>query len=358
MALDLIAPQTPDGNASKGPELFLQGMGQGLAAFARFAEMKRNSENEILKLAQHERLAKEQTDLEREKMAADQDYREKALEVTRDLNAAHIGYYNSQADAFKNGQARDWQNKTAFNQQRETLVNEVNESAASLKLNDPEFATKEPVQYAANVMKFRDMYGLSPLTEVKNALTQFQRIADQQKINLKMGAKYDEDKGAWMGGETKAVPVWQIVKNLSDPLQQEATTNALEASGHFHVIQDFETINGVKVPRTSQELDPALKDVIDKGKDVKFERSPSRVPPAMLRSGSGRGTNGPTPMPDPDIPADDPQASNSKQPVFNQTDTDRTIAMAKAAIAKGASRDAVAQRLQEMGIDPADALAA
>lgn len=350
---DLVAPIIPSGQDSKGPELFAQSFGTGLAAMARFSEMKRQSDMDLLRLAEHERVSQEQNVLEREKMATDAEIRRSALDSTMKLNDAHAKYFTAQADAYAEGRATATQRAIAFNQQRESLVNEVNDDAVRLKLTDPEFRTKQPVQFAANVMQFDDAWRQSDLPEVKRAVSNFRTLADQQKIPLKLGATFDKEKEAWIGGgEPKMVPVWQVVRNMKDPDQQELMMNALEASGHMKLIEDFADVGGVKVPRSSREPSGVIKSALQEGQGVDFKHVPSKVTPAMLPKSAAPGTAGPTQLPEPDLPAlnDEPQASNT--PKFDETQTDRVISQARAAIAKGASMQAVAQRLQQMSIDP------
>jgi hypothetical protein len=363
----LVAPLIPNGNDSKGPELFLQGAHIGLAAAAQLSQLKRESDMEMVKLAQQERMSQEQHALELKKIEAEAPMYEahaKYFGALQDLSTA-------KATAYANNTATAAQRAIAFNQQRQDLVNDVNDQADKLKLNDPDFATKRPVQFAANVMKFRDEFAFSPLPEVKNAITQFQRIADQQKIPLKLGATFDETKGAdgeWIGGKTQMVPLWQIVRSIQDPARQEDTMNALQASGHVQIIKGVQEILGKKVPTTTTQLTPALKSLMDEGKGVDFSHVPSRVPSAMLPKSSAAGT-APTALPDaqaPDAidyssdstpPPDtnpQPQASNAS-PQFDPTETDIYLQHAKNAIAQGAPAAVVAQRLQQdYGIDPSD----
>jgi hypothetical protein len=375
MALDLVSPQIPDGNASKGPELFAQTMGSGLAAAAHFASMKRQSEDEMLKLATQERIAQDQHAFEREKLYKDS-------EVQDALTKAHTQYYKDAGDALKiRAQAfvQGTSNILAFNQQRAALVDDVNEQANKLQLNDPAFATKDPVKFAANVMQFKDMFGLSPLPEVKNAVQKFQAIADQQKIPLKVGATYDTENEKWVGGAHQTVPIWQVVRNLQDPTQAEMTLNALKATGHvttetYEVPGDPKSLplwqklvnyGWEKHPafapknetKTRDKLDAQAQQIMDESKAVPFRHVPSRVPPAMLPKSAGKGTDGPTELPPPDLPPDNTDANGmpqaSAQPAFSPTQTDLYIQHAKDAIAGGAPKDAVAARLQQdFGIDP------
>lgn len=351
--MDLVAPIIPNAQENKGPELFLQSMHSGLAAAAQFAQQRRQSEDEMLKLATTERIAQDEHAFQREKLYKDS-------EVQDSLMRSHAQYYKAMGDAAiikADAYAKGTTNIVAFNQQREALVNEVNDHAESLRLNDPVFEAKEPVKFAANVMQFKDAWKMSTMPEVMKAVQNYQARADQQKIPIKEGATFDQEKGIWTGGSERHVPLWEVVRNLQDPTKQEATMDALQASGHMKVIEDFETIAGKKVPRTRSEPTQQLKSALEEGKGVQFQHVPSRVPPAMLRKGDAKGTGGPTelPLPEPDLPPVDMQSQPQAdaQSLFNPTQTDLYIKQAKDAIAKGAPRDAVAARLQQdFGIDP------
>jgi hypothetical protein len=348
MALDLIAPEIPSAQQNKGAELFMSSLGQGLAGVAKFAQMRRQSEDEILQLATQERIAQDQHAFEREKLHKD-------TEVQDAMTRAHTDYYKSLGDAAiikANAYAGNTKNVVAFNQQKQDLIDDVNSQANKLKLNDPEFATKEPVQYAANVMQFKDMFDLSPIPEVKNAIKQFQTIADQQKIPLRTGMK-NKDGVIVPTGEPKMVPIWQIVQKSQDPLYQDQIMNDLHASGHTEILNRVQKIAGKDVPETVIQPDATIRSYMDKGKGVQFQRAQSRVPPAMLKRSDARGTS-PTDMPE--LPTDssppDPPIPDSSS-TFSPTQTDTYLAHAKAAIAAGAPLPEVAKRLQDMSIDPA-----
>ncbi len=362
MATDLVAPIIPSAQDSKGAELFLQGAHTGLSAALSLAQQRRQSEDEMIKLATQERIAQDEHSLQREKIYKDS-------EVQDALMKSHADYYKAMGDAAimkANAYAKGASNVVAFNQQRQDLVNEVNDQSDKLQLNDPAFATKEPIKFAANVMQFKDMFGLSPLPEVKNAVQKYQAIADQQKLTLR-----PTDAEGNLSGEGRPQPIWQIVKNLQDPNTQDQTKALLKANGYFSETTRKEP--GVATKSWSRPIDsawdyvigptdkkvsvdtptPALTGILDKGKGVQFEHVPSRVPAAMLPRSYGKGTDGPTQLPEPDLPADttsDPQTS--AQPQFAPTDTDMILGHAKGALAAGADFNAVAARLQQLGIDP------
>lgn len=344
----LVAPEIPDGNRSKGPELFLQSLGQGLQAFARLAEMKRQSQSEMLQMAARERMAQDEHQLGLQKLELETEMRGREMAINEALLPSRQAYFESVANTRRStaGAALE------FNRQTQNLINDVNNQAMRLKLDDPVFATKEPVQFAANVMQFKDMFRLSPVREIKHAIKQYQTIADQQTLTIK----------AADGADPKPVPIWQIVQKLQDPDAKAQTIQMLKTNGFYS--EKLRKTPGVATKSWTRPIDsmwdaiigptekteiveepaPALGAVLDKGKGVKFERVPSRVPTAMLPKSAAAGTS-PTELPDPDLPA----------PTFEPTVTDKIMQDAKDAIARGAPRDAVLQELQaKHGIDPTD----
>lgn len=335
--MNLVAPIVPNAQENRAPDLMLRALGQGLASAANFAEMRRRSEMDIMQLASRERMAEDQLALEKDKMAQDYELRDKQINVTK-------SYYD--------GINRNRNSAIDFNLQRQSLLDEVNESAAKLKLNDPEFQTKNPIQFAQGVKDFEDMWRLSPLPEVKHAINQYKSVADEQKIPIKIGMV--EKDGAWTGGETKEVPILQIVKNLKDPATRDKTQQVLFANGLMKVPKELEEqsgkwIGGIKKPLKATEItDPRLNQALEQSANLDTSKKESRVPSVMLPKSAAKGTM-PTDI-EPELPVQDPQAS--AEPVFEPTQSDQMLFNAKAAIAKGAPIAAVAQRLQEMGGDP------
>jgi hypothetical protein len=361
----LVRPEVPDAQHNKAPEILLEGMRTGLQAAAQFAQARRQSESEILRIAAQERMAQDEHAVQREKIYKD-------TEVQDQLMKMHGQYYDSigkaalmKADAYTKGLS----NTVAFNQQRQDLVNDVNDRATTLQLDDPKFATEDPVRYAANVMEFRGEYDNSPLPEVKNAITQYQRIADQQKITLKQAMR-DEAGNVIATGQGRQVPIWKVVERLQNPDTHDDAVAELKASGHIQSkdekvkrpytgVWDW-LVNPSESTVTKDVPDATAQKLLDS--NVKFERGKSRVPPAMLPKSASKGTS-PTELPPPDVPEDtttpdqlppdaSAQPASSATPDYQPTDTDKMIASAKLALRNRADYDKVVQRLQENGIDP------
>lgn len=336
---ELVAPLIPDAQKNQSAQIALEAMKTGLASAANFAQMKRNSEMDMLQLAARERIANDQLALDKDKLAQDFTLRDKQIDVTK-------SYYD--------GITRNRNTAIDFNLQRQALLDEVNESAAKLKLNDPAFQTKNPIRFAQGVQDFEDMWRLSPLPEVKHAIKQYKSVAEEQKISVKLGMV--EKDGAWTGGQTKEVPILQIVKNLKDPATREKTQQVLIANGLMKVPKELEAMSGKWIGgldksklKATEITDPRLNQAMEQSANLDTARKPSRVPTTMLPKSAAKGTE-PTDI-EPELPvSEDPQAL--AEPVFEPTQSDQMLFNAKAAIAKGAPMAAVAQRFQEMGGDP------
>lgn len=336
---ELVAPLIPDAQKNQSAQIALEAMKTGLASAAQFAQMKRNSEMDMLQIAARERQASDQLALDKEKLEQDFTLRDRQIEVQK-------SYYDNLTATRNTG--------INFNLQRQALLAEVNDSAEKLKLNDPEFQTKNPIRFAQGVRDFEDMWRLSPLPEVKHAIKQYKDVAEEQKIPIKMGMRKD-DEGNWIGGETQQVPILQIVKNLKDPATRERTTELLTANGLMKVPKELEAMSGKWVGglkkdklKATEITDPRLNKAVEQSAGMDTSKKESRVPTTMLPKSAGKGTE-PTDI-EPDLPVAEPQAS--AEPVFEPTQSDQMLFNAKAAIAKGAPIAAVAQRFQEMGGDP------
>lgn len=359
--MELTAPIIPDAQHNKSSEILLEGLRGGFAAAAQIAQQRRQSESDLAHLALQERLQNEAHDLERTKLSMASEM----IPYQKSEATAKASLQTEQARAYSEGRATSAQQTIKFNRQKETLFSEVNKTAQDLQLDDPVFQTKEPMQFAANVMAFKDMYGLAPMPEVKGAIKHYQDIADQQKIVIRPNAIKDE-LGQWKTGEPRSVPIWVIAKNLQDPNAHEQTMMDLEASGH--ITKSEENVPGTPgkifgswwpdapTKKTIEKHTPAMDRLLqDK---TQFQHAPSKVPSVMLPSSSATGT-APTELPV-DVPVDAttapgtdsyaPQSSNTS-PDYGP-DVDVLLGHARAALQRGAAPKDVAMRLNSFGVDP------
>ncbi len=372
--MDLIKPEVPNAQDNKAPFIMLEGMRIGLQAAAQFAQMRRNSESEMMRLAEHERLANDAHELEKQKLAENFELRDRELTMAEELLPYRERYLDSLGETKKTAMMQMLQ----FNQQRGDLVNEANADAEKLGLNNPQFPVKNPVEFAANSMKFESQWGFgeSTIPEINAAVQRFRTVRDQHKIELPSYTKKDAN-GVLIPGPTKSIPIYRVVEGLQNPDTHDQFRDILVASGHIKTDEKEVPTEGrtnalfrhpidtlwdkfVKGPAPTKKVTTDIPDErasqwIDQSKSVDFAPEASKLPAVMLPKSHGRG-NQPTRLPEPDLPeesaaVDDPQASLSK--AFDPTQTDTYIQLAKDAISRGAPREAVAQRLQEeFGVDP------
>lgn len=363
--MDLVAPIVPDAQKNRSPDILLDSLRTGLAFFSQTAQQRRQTQSDIAHLALQERLASEQHDIDQQKINLATEmvpYEKKLKEAQATLAFDH-------ASAYADGTATAAQNKLRFNRQQEALYKEINDTTRKLELDNPMFQTKEPMQFAANVMKFKDMYGMASDKRIQDAIKKYQGIADSQRIVIRPNAVRDAN-GAWVTGEPRNVPIWKIAKNLQDPDAREQTMNDLRASGH--ITETEENVPGVpgkifgswwpdapttkKVEKRSATMDRLLKN------KTEFQHERSRVPSVMMPSSSSQGT-APTALPETDetappaagVDGADPTDLYSavvKQPDYGP-DIEAMRKQAVAALRRGASPKAVTERWQGMGFDPA-----
>lgn len=355
---DLIAPVVPDAQKNKAPEIFLQAMGTGLQAAARFAEMRRQSEETVLKIAAQERIAGDEHELAKQKMAEDFELRDRAMTLNEELLPSRKMYYESAA----NNKRDAAQTLFAYNTQRNQLINEANSDAEALGLNDPRTAVKDPVGFAANSLKFESEWGFgkSTLPEIDAAITRYQRQRDQHKIPLTNVIR--DSTGSWkLGDGQQMVPIYRIVQQLQDPNTHDYAVELLRQNGHIQSKEEKSKpymmgwgnlLHPSEVTVTRDVPDALAADALDKAKSVDFTPGKSKLPAAMQPKSYGKGI-APTELPEPDLPEDGtlPDQSAADQ-LSSPTETDNFLNQAKGALAQGASVKAVADKLIEMGIDP------
>jgi hypothetical protein len=412
---------------------------KGFSAMAQANAQRQRAELEAQQLAQEVALKQEGFSLQRQKMAQDYSLERTKMGLTSSLYDAHRDVFKAQADLVreKTNQLREnaqtaIQHQMEFNRQISELKDEAKQRAIGVyKLTDPKFQTENPIEFAANFLKFKDEYQFAPTASgIPKFIKDTEAQVNSQKIKVREGATFDPIVKKWIGGgEGKEVPIWQVVQNLGDPEKREPTLNALKAAGHitqdtYQAPGDPETLNwfGKKLneagltnfaptPKTVtyEKRPPFIDDWIKKGRTVDFSHVPSRVPIFSARENASntRGVNDArtatnqtdidqaaqrlqseaqlptesTPPPaadaslfpktqtdkliesykshqnDPNFDAEGAKKYMRAQGVdvgqlFPPTETDVRLNQARAAIARGANREAVTQKLRDMGIDP------
>lgn len=256
---DLVKPEVPNAQSNRAPDLLLEGLRTGLAAFAQFAQIRRQQESDVARLALQERMSQESHALERQKL----DQAAELIPSQIAANEAHASMMTEQGKAYFEGTATAAQLKQEADKQKKLLFNEVEDNIKTLKLDDVHFQTKEPMGFAKNVIEFRNMYHLSPLPEVRKAIKDYQDIADSQKLYIRHGQE-DETGAIKPTGNGRQVPAWRIVLNAQNPDTRDQTLRDLEASGYTQMVsgfQDFTDKSGkkVSVPTTTKTLREPVK---------------------------------------------------------------------------------------------------
>lgn len=298
----LVRPEVPDAQKNRGPDLLLEGLRTGLAAFAQFAQIRRQTESEVARLAFAERQAQTAHDLDKRKldMAAEMiPYQQKLIESQADMATEH-------AKAYAEGTATSAQLKIESTKQKNLLLKEVADQARTLKLDDAHFQTKEPMAFAKNVIEFGRMYHLSPLPEVRKAIKDYQSVADSQKLFIKHGIE-DESGNVKATGSGRNVPAWRIVMNAVDPTTRDQTLRDLRASGYTEIVQGFQDFSNkdgtkVSVPTKSETLRQPVKQYVEEAQGM--ESLATSDPAAVVAPAP---TTEPAPMPDYGPDADTPQ---------------------------------------------------
>lgn len=341
--MDLVAPIVPNAQENKAAELFLRAMDSGFAQAARFAEMRQRSVLEREQLAANMAIKEKQFEFAREENAQKLELEWEQLDIERGLKEAHADLYRSKAEQEGNAVKRSLE----YGQKRRALWEELQKDADALNLNDPGFKTREPVQYAANLVQFNDMYGASPLPEVKGLIKQYRTEADSMRIPLKVGATYNSTAGRWEGGEKVDVPMWQIVRNFQDENRRDDLLSTFEASGLFKRTTRTEGKTQIT------ELGPAdsavarsLSTFIKKNFGVEFKRGKlkesAKLPPKAAY------------VDDADTlpPGSEGAAATGASLELEPTESDTLLNQARAAIQKGAPEAAVRKMLLDKGVDP------
>ncbi|MEY2561834.1 MAG: hypothetical protein QOH88_27 [Verrucomicrobiota bacterium] len=366
MALELVEPLIPDAQRNKAPELLLEAARVGFGAAAQFAQMRRQSEMEIQRLAQQDRLAEESHQIERERLGREFQLKQQDLENRRPVLDAQARAYGALA-AFRDRRAIQtadgFAGATKLAERKAEVVQSFQNRMQELDLFNPN--PKNPVEFYENAKRLREEYAFADMPEIKNAFADLDRKTQQHTLPLTIG------------NAQRNVPIGQIVENLQDPTKADETWRLLRDSGHASTEEDtsndkrgwFEKLYKPRPEPVKRNVpDEILKPYLDQGTGVDFSHSAPRVLPGWQRSGRTAPATTPNdtpasssllpgdsspPDPDPATMDGEPQASNtSRADLFQPSQVETHLQHARAAIANGAPMPAVAERLQSMSIDP------
>lgn len=229
--MDLVAPIVPDAQKNRAPDLLLEGLRGGMAAFAQFAQIRRQAESDVARLALQERLAQEQHSLESRKLDQAADLIPSQIEA----NEAHADLYAAQGEAAAKGTGTAAQIKAQTTRANEALLGEVAKDVTDWQLEDANFQTKSPVKFGLNAEAFAAKYRYSPVPAIRSAIKNYLTIADEQTVMMKHGA-VDEDGNLAPSGQGVRVPLRKVALRATDPATSAQTLRDLEASGQQEVI--------------------------------------------------------------------------------------------------------------------------
>lgn len=345
---DLISPAVPDAQANRSPYILLEGLKTGLAAAAHFAEIKRQSDLEVMKIAAQERIAQDEHAVQREKIYKDSTYQDSMLK-------SHAMYYDAMGQAATTraeAYARGVAGLADQGQEKAQFIQDFKDRASELKLNDPKFERDDPAQFYLNAKELSNQYGTSTIPDVQKGIRAYRIQSEQHKIQLPQ-VSYDEAGQPTVVGKVwPNVVVGQVVDGLHDPTTHKLWYDRLELGGHItpgvkgKEIKHWFRKNEV-IPETPPMPDATAQGLLNKSEEGDFGgAAPVIQPDLSKKTRDFRAIPQPTEAP----PVTDPEASAS--PASSTPETDSILQAAQMAVQKGASLAAVLARLRDdYGID-------
>jgi len=373
----------------------MQYVTRGLAAMVANRQRQQAFELANQKMVQDAALDQAKFEESRREFALSYSLKAQDLAETGALNAARAEYYRNAGKAKLKGMQlmNDWNIKLA--DQQAQAMKDFDQS----KLNDPDFQTKSPIEYASKARQWMDEWGNSPNAQIKRNMMNLQDRVKSLNVVIPKAVQIEgsgPDQVVKGVGGSRQVSALEIIDKLNDPTQQDQMMNLLQAGNYFRgsekptgyedqrskFQQWWDKQRGVKpVPPAATETTRQIQDPVaswlKQSKGVDFSRRSSKVPEMMAPSAAtNKGTGdirqqiqdqvfgGDNEMiQDDSTPADQPDTSSVtpaaatpatiQAPLqFGNTQQEQALAQARAALQAGAPFPAIAQRLQAMSIDP------
>lgn len=326
---ELVSPIIPDAQRNRAPDLLLEGFRTGLAGAVQLAQLRRQSETDIARLALAERSQEQEHNLAAQRMSQDYELRDRSLRNEESLLPYRKQVMEAQAEWTKTtrgAQARQNAAKIA-------TLNDFNRQIAKYGLDNP---NPNPVDYYANARRLKDEFAWADMPVIKGVLGDIMRKTKEHTIPLQINAAVkDADGKDVIKSVEKFVPIGEIIEGIRDPKKYDSVMRTLERSG----LMD-EKNSASKVLR---EYIQAETKRVESGGGTDFKRSRSRVAPGGSLSDPTGGT------PEAETVIEDVDESD----LFGSVKaTDTYLSQARAALARKANPKAVAARLKSLGVDP------
>jgi hypothetical protein len=344
--MDLVAPLIPDAQRNQGPALFLQGLGQGLQAFTRMAEQRRQSESEIARMALQERLATQEHDLQAQRLAQSYELDNRRILNEEALMPARKAELEARADYQTNTRGVIARKATA----QIAAMNDFNLRVAKYGLDDPN--PKDPVKFYANARRLKDEFSWANIPDIKLAIKDIDMRTKEHTVPLLINQRTTDEAGnVLIQPITKQVPIGEVIENIKDPKKYDQMIDLLRRNGLFPKYID---------PNIDPEGEKAETDKVNASPTVKALRAAIQAETKAVESGGGtdfsRGQRRVQPgglMAEPEATPAPPQDIDESDLFSSIGQTEKYLGFAKAALAKGADPRAVAAKLQGFGVDPA-----
>lgn len=347
---DLVAPLIPDAQHNQAPQILLEGLRTGLAAFAQFANQRRESEMELIKLAAQERIAQDEHAVQREKINKD-------TQVQDSMLKSHAKYYDAMGDAATTraaAYARGVEGMVNQDAQKADFMQGFKDRADELQLNDPNLEKDDPAQFYLNARELQRQYGTSTMPGISKAITAYRLQAEKHRIPLPQVSYDEQGNPLRVGTSAPPVVVGQVVEGLHDPTTRKYWMDRLQAGGHITPPEKGKDLSSWWQKSYYAPDKPATPDATAQGFMNKADTGDFGGAAPVIQPDTSKKARDFRALPPPDIPPDtttDPSASAA--PASSGTpETDAMLQAAQVAIQKGAPLAQVLKRLSDYGIDP------
>lgn len=334
---DLVAPVVPDSQRNRAPDLLLEGFRTGLAGATQLAQLRRQSEEAVAKMALQERLAAQEHDLSAQRMSQEYELRDRHLRHEEDLLPARKAALEATAEYTKSSRGAAARQSAA----KIATLNDFNRQVAKYKLDDPN--PRNPVEFYASARRLKDEFGWADIPVIKHTLKQIDSKTKEHTVPLSINMAVKEDGQTVIKAVSKRVPIGELVEGLKDPNKYPGIMKAIERSGLLE-----EDTPGNKPLRAAIQAEIRK---VESGRSTDFSRGKSRVAPGDPLSEPVEESIEPA-LPEAEVTVPATEDVDESDLFGSIGTTEKYLGFARAALARKADPKAVAQRLQSLGVDP------